>query len=208
MKKNISNIAGNLEELASLDFLDLYPLGETGTGKTHTGKLIHDLSPRSGRPMVSVNCAELSPSLIESELLGHEKGGGTRGGSVFKRRQVQGGERRYLFLDEVGELETTLQAKLLKVVEEKCVTRVGGNRPRPVDVRVVYATHRDLSVFREDIPYRVTSHLIEGGVFVVHFCVCWCKNKPLLVQKRTILNRTYQRFKTESGPSNVLFSVN
>ena len=113
-----------------------------------------------------------------------------------------------LFLDEVGELETTLQAKLLKVVEEKCVTRVGGNRPRPVDVRVVYATHRDLSVFREDIPYRVTSHLIEGGVFVVHFCVCWCKNKPLLVQKRTILNRTYQRFKTESGPFNVLFSVN
>ena len=127
---------------------------------------------------------------------------------MFKRRQVKGGAGGTLFLDEVGELETTLRAKLLKVVEEKCVTRVGGNRPRPVDVRVVYATHRDLSVFREDIPYRVTSHLIEGGVCVVHFCVCWCKNKPLLVQKRTILNRTYQRFKTESGPFNVLFSVN
>lgn len=127
---------------------------------------------------------------------------------MFKRRQVKGGAGGTLFLDEVGELETTLRAKLLKVVEEKCVTRVGGNRPRPVDVRVVYATHRDLSVFREDIPYRVTSHLIEGGVFVVHFCVCWCKNKPLLVQKRTILNRTYQRFETESGPFNVLFSVN
>ena len=86
MKKNISNIAGNLEELASLDFLDLCPLGETGAGKTHTGKLIHDLSPRSGRPMVSVNCAELSPSLIESELLGHEKGGGTRGGQRVQKK--------------------------------------------------------------------------------------------------------------------------
>lgn len=85
MKKNISNIAGNLEELASLDFLDLSPLGETGTGKTHTGKLIHDLSPRSGRPMVSVNCAELLPSLIESELLGHEKGGHEGGQRVQKK---------------------------------------------------------------------------------------------------------------------------
>jgi len=66
-EKNISNIAGNLEELASLDFLDLCLLGETGTGKTHTANLIHDLSPRLGHPMVSINCAELSPYLIESE---------------------------------------------------------------------------------------------------------------------------------------------
>lgn len=69
MKKNISNIAGKLEELASLDFLDLCPLGETGTGKTHTGKLIHDLSPRSGRPMESVNYAELSPSKADGTLI-------------------------------------------------------------------------------------------------------------------------------------------
>lgn len=88
-----------------------------------------------------------------------------RGRSREQRVQRKASLRRRpggtLFLDEIGELDRTLQAKLLKVVEEKCVTRVGGNRPRPVDVRTVYATHRDLSIFREDIRYRVTSHALN-----------------------------------------------
>jgi len=109
--------------------------------------------------MVSVNCAELSLSLIESELFGHEKGAFT-GAACSKEGKFEAAAGGALFLDEIGELATTLLARLLKVVEEKCVTRVGGNRSRPVDVRIIYATHRHVSVFCEDIWNRVTSHAL------------------------------------------------
>lgn len=150
---------GKLELLARYDFLDLCLLGETGTGKTHTAKLIHDLSPRAKRPFVAVNCAELTPSIIEAELFGYEKGAFT--GAVSSREgKFEAAVGGTLFLDEIGELTVNLQAKLLKIVEEKNVTRVGGNRSRPVDVRIVYATHRDPAVFREDVRYRVTAHAV------------------------------------------------
>lgn len=149
----------NVELLAGYDFLDLCLLGETGTGKTHTAKLIHDLSPRANRPFVAVNCAELTPSIIEAELFGYEKGAFT-GAVSSKEGKFEAAAGGTLFLDEIGELTVNLQAKLLKVVEEKNVTRVGGNRPRQVDVRIVYATHRDPAVFREDVRYRVTAHAV------------------------------------------------
>lgn len=149
----------NIEQLARYDFLDLCILGETGTGKTRAARLLHDLSPRCNRPFVSVNCAELAPSIIESELFGHEKGAFT-GASVAKEGKFEAAGGGTLFLDEIGELDTGLQAKLLKVVEEKAITRVGGNRPRRIDVRIIYATHRDLAVFREDLRYRITAHAI------------------------------------------------
>lgn len=150
----------NIEQLARFDFLDLCLLGETGTGKTHTAKEIHDLSPRRKHPFVSVNCAELADSIIESELFGHEKGSFT-GATALKIGKFETAAGGTLFLDEIGELDNGTQAKLLKVVEEKSITRVGGNRPRHVDVRIIYATHRDLSVFREDFRYRITSHVIR-----------------------------------------------
>lgn len=158
-KHKSSMALDNLEQLARYDFLDLCLLGETGTGKTHTARVIHELSPRSSRPFVSVNCAELSPTIIEAELFGHEKGAftGAVGAKEGKFEAANGGT---LFLDEIGELSGPLQAKLLKIVEEKSVTRVGGNRPRPLDLRIVYATHRNLDVFREDIRYRITSHAV------------------------------------------------
>jgi transcriptional regulator with GAF, ATPase, and Fis domain len=142
--------------LARYDFLDLCILGETGTGKTHLARLIHNTSPRKDNPFVAVNCAELTPSIIESELFGYEKGAftGALSSKEGKFEQAAGGT---LFLDEIGELSKDLQAKLLKVVEEKSVTRVGGNRTRQVDVRIIYATHRDLSVLREDLRYRVAA---------------------------------------------------
>lgn len=153
MFDNLSD-SGNLELLARYDFLDLCLLGETGTGKTYAAELIHRLSPRKDKPFVAVNCAELSPLLIESELFGYEKGAFT-GALSSKAGKFEAAAGGTLFLDEIGELAPDLQAKLLKVVEEKRVMRVGSSVPRPVDVRIIYATHRDLSVLREDLRYRV-----------------------------------------------------
>jgi len=150
----------NIPLLARFDFLDLCILGETGTGKSHTARLIHELSPRSGQPFVAVNCAELSPSIIEAKLFGYEKGAFT-GAVAAKTGKFEAAAGGTLFLDEIGELPANLQAKLLKVTEEKCITRVGGNRPRQIDVRLIYATHRDLSVFREDLRYRIAGHTIH-----------------------------------------------
>ncbi len=152
--------AENIQKIAGFDFLDVCLLGETGTGKSHTARLIHELSPRFGRPFVAVNCAELSPSIIEAELFGYENGAFT-GAVAAKTGKFEAATGGTLFLDEIGELPSNLQAKLLKVTEEKCITRVGGNRPRQIDVRLIYATHRDLSVFREDLRYRIAGHTIH-----------------------------------------------
>lgn len=130
--------------------------GRNRTGKSHTARLIHDLSPRAGKPFVAVNCAELTPSIIEAELFGYEKGAFT-GALASKEGKFEAATGGTIFLDEIGEMPIGLQAKLLKVVEEKCVTRVGGTRRRDVDVRIIYATHRDLSILREDLRYRVAA---------------------------------------------------
>lgn len=149
-----------LKHLALFDFLDVCLLGETGTGKTYAARAIHEMSSRARHPFIAVNCAELNPSLIESELFGYEKGAftGAAGAKAGKFEAAAGGT---IFLDEIAELVPSLQAKLLKVTEEKCVTRVGGTRPRSVDVRIIYATHRDLSVLREDFRYRVAAHTVR-----------------------------------------------
>lgn len=160
MIENHSCETESLRLLARFDFLDLCLLGETGTGKTHAAQLIHDLSPRAKHAFIAVNCAELSPSIIESELFGYEKGAFT-GAIAAKTGKFEAAAGGTLFLDEIGELPPSLQAKLLKVVEEKSVTRVGGTRPRPVDVRIIYATHRDLSVLREDLRYRIAAHTLQ-----------------------------------------------
>jgi sigma-54 specific flagellar transcriptional regulator A len=148
-----------LQNLARFDFLDVCLLGETGTGKTHMARLLHELSPRSKEPFIAVNCAELAPSIIESELFGYEKGAFT-GAVSSKTGKFEAAAGGTLFLDEVGELPSSLQAKLLKVTEEKCITRVGGTRPRQIDVRIIYATHRNLDVLREDLRYRIAAHAI------------------------------------------------
>ncbi len=134
--------------------------GETGTGKELMARLVHQLSPRAGRPLVVVNCAAIPESLLESELFGHEKGAFT--GAVQRRtgrfEQADGGT---LFLDEIGELTPAVQVKLLRFLQEREFQRVGGERTHKSDVRIVCATHRDLEarvregLFREDLFYRI-----------------------------------------------------
>ncbi len=141
-------------------------LGESGTGKELVASAIHANSRRSARPFVKINCAALSPTLLESELFGHERGAFT--GAVARRagrfEQAHGGS---LFLDEIGDLDVGLQAKLLRVLQTGQFERVGGNETLQCDVRVISATHRDLPAmisnreFREDLLYRLNVVTVE-----------------------------------------------
>jgi DNA-binding NtrC family response regulator len=140
--------------------------GDTGTGKEVVAELIHRGSPRRDKPLVRLNCAALSESLLESELFGHERGAFT--GAVGRREgrflQADGGT---LFLDEVSEIPMPLQVKLLRVLQERSFERVGGNETVHVDVRIIAATNRDLrqrigeGLFREDLFYRLNVVTIE-----------------------------------------------
>jgi transcriptional regulator with GAF, ATPase, and Fis domain len=140
--------------------LSVLLLGETGTGKSLIAQRLHPLSPRQDGPFVSVNCGALPESLVDSELFGHEKGAFT--GAVSRKpgkiERAQGGT---LFLDEIGDLPLATQARLLHVLQERHIERVGGVQALPVDVRVVAATHRDLEgmvaqgSFRADLFYRL-----------------------------------------------------
>jgi two-component system, NtrC family, response regulator AtoC len=135
--------------------------GETGTGKELTANLIHQFSSRrNGPPMIKVNCAALPETLIESELFGHEKGAFT--GAVTQRKgRFELANKSTIFLDEVGEISLAVQKKLLRVLQEGEIERVGGSTPIKVDVRVIAATNRDLlqeveaNRFREDLYYRL-----------------------------------------------------
>ena len=135
-------------------------LGESGTGKTLTARIIHELSGRARCPFIKVNCASLPESLIESELFGYEKGAFT-GASQSKAGSLEAGHTGTVFLDEIGELPMAIQAKLLHFLQERELVRLGSNKIRKVDVRVIAATNVDLSAavergaFRSDLYYRL-----------------------------------------------------
>jgi nitrogen regulation protein NR(I) len=135
--------------------------GATGTGKELIARAIYQHSDRAEKPFIAVNCAAIPETLLESELFGHERGSFTGANSrrIGRFEQAQGGT---IFLDEIGDLSANTQAKLLRVLQEKCFQRVGGDELIPIDVRVLAATHRDLEAaiqekeFREDLFYRLS----------------------------------------------------
>jgi two-component system response regulator HydG len=150
-----------LVEVAAATDVPVLIQGETGTGKTMVARMIHSAGPRADRAFVAINCAGMPEALFESEMFGHEKGAFT-GAISSKEGLVEATGRGTLFLDEVGELPPSQQAKLLTVVEDREVRRVGDHRTRPVHFRLIAATGQDLfggstgPVFRRDLLHRLT----------------------------------------------------
>ena len=151
-----------LVERAAPSDVPILILGENGTGKELVARAVHDLSPRSAQPFVKMNCAAIPADLVESELFGHEKGAFS--GAIGQRRgrfeQADGGT---LFLDEIGDMPAAMQAKLLRVLQDGEITRVGGTGEIKVDVRLISATNQDLDAllregrFRQDLYYRIST---------------------------------------------------
>jgi PAS domain S-box-containing protein len=162
---SLLDVIDRVQRVAATDATVLIT-GETGTGKELFARAVHSASPRSTKPLIKVNCAALPPSLVESELFGHEKGAFS--GAIQRRigrfELAHGGT---IFLDEVGEIPPEVQVKLLRVLQEREFERVGGSEPIKIDVRVIAATNRDLAQaikdnkFREDLFYRL-------NVFPIH----------------------------------------
>lgn len=208
-------LRATVERLATTD-LPVLILGESGTGKEVVAQALHYQGPRSKNPFVAVNCAALTETLLESELFGHEKGSFTdaRDTRQGKFELADGGT---LFLDEIGDMSLSGQAKLLRVLEQKVITRVGGSQAIPIDVRIVAATNANLAEavrnkkFREDLYYRLSvvtqvlpplrdrpeDILLLAEFFLKHFCVH--SRRPSL----QLSSEARRRLQGHSWPGNV-----
>jgi len=179
-----------IEKIAPTDVTTLL-LGASGTGKEVLAKAIHALNPRAKKPFVAINCAAIPENLLESELFGYEKGAFT--GAVKQTKgKIEYAEGGTFFLDEVGDLPLALQAKLLRFLQERTIERIGGRQEIPVDVRVLCATHQDLSKliaegrFREDLYYRISE--ITVTIPPLHE-----RNGDAVVIGRALLNKYSQK---------------
>ena len=155
-----------LIERAAISDISILLLGETGVGKEVFARRIHALSPRASKPFLGLNCAALAATLLESELFGYERGAFT-GAAQAKPGLLETADGGTLLLDEVGDMPVAVQVKLLRVLEERQVLRLGGTRPRPIDVRVLAATNRNLEAdvdaggFRRDLYFRLNGITIQ-----------------------------------------------
>lgn len=183
----------NMVQLAAESVANVLITGESGTGKELIADAIHELSPRKKKPFVKVNCSSLPETLLESELFGHVRGSFT-GAVKDKKGKFEEAEGGTVFLDEIGEISPMIQVKLLRVIQEKTIERVGDNRPVRVDMRIITATNRNLrelvnsGQFREDLFYRLS-------VFPIH-------TPPLRDRKNDIpllVNHFISKFNTQTG---------
>lgn len=206
----------NLIEKAISTNITVTVTGETGTGKEVVAKAIHYNSPRKNKPFVAVNVSAIPSELIESELFGHEKGSftGAMARRIGKFEEANGGT---LFLDEIGEMDIAFQAKLLRVLQEKEIVRVGSNTPVKIDCRIIVATHRNLQTeiksgkFREDLHYRLFGLQIElpplrerGKDILIlskYFLEKFCKDNNLKV--KSISEAAQKKLLTYLFPGNV-----
>jgi len=203
-------------EKASKTNITVSVTGETGSGKELVAKAIHYNSERSTLPFVTVNVAAIPKELLESELFGHEKGSFT--GAVTRRiGKFEEADKGTLFLDEIGELDINLQAKLLRVLQEREITRVGGNAVIPINVRIIVATHKHLleevknKTFREDLYYRLIGlpimlpPLRERGndiaILAKNFVDGFCKENK--INKKSISPEAQQKLIAYPFPGNV-----
>jgi transcriptional regulator with GAF, ATPase, and Fis domain len=175
-----------VEKIAATD-ISVLITGETGTGKELIAREIHNRSPRTGKPFITINCGAIPENLLESELFGHVKGAFT-GAVANKQGKFQAADAGTLFLDEIGEMPVELQVKLLRALQEKVVFRVGDTRPETVDIRILAATNRDLEKeisngrFREDLYYRL-------NVVNVELPPLRARGEDVLVVARYLLSR-------------------
>src|SRR5215470_6359035 len=190
--------------------------GETGTGKELIAQAIHNRSGRRDRPLIKVNCAAIPSGLLESELFGHEKGAFT-GAIMRKPGRFELADKGTLFLDEVGDIPLELQAKLLRVLQEREFERLGSTRTQKVDVRVIAATHRDLKqmvaegTFRSDLYYRLHVFPLtipplrdrreDIPLIVRHFVDKYCQQMNRHIE--TISSRTMEVLTNYAWPGNV-----
>lgn len=152
---------------ASILDINLLISGETGTGKELFAQSIHGASLRSDQPFIAINCSAIPESLLESELFGYEKGAFTGAKSQGQAGKFEAADGGTLFLDEIGDMPLVAQATLLRVLQEQCITRIGGTIPRPINVRIIAATHKDLQKeieagrFRTDLYFRLNGFTIN-----------------------------------------------
>ncbi|MCP4670178.1 MAG: PAS domain S-box protein [Desulfobacula sp.] len=155
----MQNLYEHIESVASLD-TPVMILGKSGTGKEMVAKALHETGNRASKPFIKVNCAALSENILESELFGHVKGAYT-GAESDRIGRFEAANKGTIFLDEIGDLPLSVQIKLLRVLEEKIIQRVGTNESIPIDVRIITATNKDLEklieedLFREDLFFRI-----------------------------------------------------
>ena len=190
--------------------------GESGTGKELVAHAVHDLSDRRSRPFISVNCAALPETLMEAELFGYERGAFT-GATDTKEGRIELAQRGTLFLDEIGTLTPTLQSKLLRVLEEHTLVRLGGKRVIRVDFRLLTATNEDLEElvqqqrFREDLYYRIhvmpvvlpplRERVDDIPLLVDHFVRVYCAANHIIL--KPVADEAMQTLKRYSWPGNV-----
>lgn len=206
----------SLIEKAAASKIVVSVTGETGTGKELVAKAIHYHSERKRLPFVAVNVAAIPKDLIESELFGHEKGAFT-GADARRIGKFEQANKGTIFLDEIGEMDLNIQAKLLRVLQEKEVTRIGGNQTIPLDVRVIVATHKNLlkeiqeGRFREDLYYRLLGlpialpPLRERGNDIIliskHFIDDYCKENK--IKKITLSPEAHKKLLSYHFPGNI-----